>query len=315
MTPGEQSYVKIEQLIRKFKDLPAAQRKSMNEQATRQGYIEPLFRALGWDTGDINEVSPEEKVSRGWVDYAFRLSGVPRFFLETKKASEDLNDPRWVKQAIDYAWHKNVAWALLSDFEGLRVFNAEWQEPDPLRAQFIEFNLETYLSDFDRLWWLSREQTAAGTLDREAEKVGKKIRRTPVTQSLFDDLKVWRKDLYTNLRAYNKLWSDADIDQSVLRILNRLIFIRTAEDRQVEPARLRPLVRELTDTRKLQELPRRLALLFREFDTTYNSERLWCMNRWEEGSVAGVSLGVWQIQPKLPGHAGRHDTTFGIGAT
>ena len=107
----------------------------MNEQATRLGYILPLFKALGWDTSNINEVSPEEKVSRGWVDFSFRVGNVPRYFLETKRANEDLSNPDWVKQAIDYAWTKSVTWALLSDFEGLRVFNAEWKESDPFHAR------------------------------------------------------------------------------------------------------------------------------------------------------------------------------------
>ena len=47
----------------------------MNEMQTRLGYILPLFNALGWDTSNINEVSPEEKVSRGWVDFSFRIGG------------------------------------------------------------------------------------------------------------------------------------------------------------------------------------------------------------------------------------------------
>jgi type I restriction-modification system DNA methylase subunit len=244
----------------------------MNENATRQGYILPLFRALGWNVDNVNEVSPEEKVSRGWVDFSFRIGGIPRFFLETKKASEDLNDPRWVQQAIDYAWTKSVTWALLSDFEGLRVFNAEWKETDPFRAQFVEFDLDSYLSDFERLWWLSREETAAGRLEREADKVGKRIKRLPVSLNLFDDLKLWRSELYTSLRGYNPLYSPAQIDEAVLRLLNRLIFIRTAEDRDVEPMRLMPLLRELEDRRQLDKLSEKLTELFRQFDATYNSE-------------------------------------------
>jgi adenine-specific DNA-methyltransferase len=97
MTTSEIVYSQIEKLVHKFKALSAAERKNMNENATRQGYILPLFSALGWDTTDIHEISPEEKVSRGWVDFSFRLGGVPRFFLETKNVREDLNDPRWVR--------------------------------------------------------------------------------------------------------------------------------------------------------------------------------------------------------------------------
>ena len=272
MTNQETAYNEIEKLIKNFKDMPAAQRKGMNEMQTRLGYILPMFRALGWDINNINEVTPEEKVSRGWVDFSFRLGNVPRFFLETKKVNEDLNDPRWVKQAIDYAWTKSVTWALLSDFEGLRVFNAEWKEADPFRAQFFEFNLDTYLSDFDRLWWLSKGETSARRLDIEAEKVGKKIKRSPVSQNLFDDLKKWRENLFKNYKAFNLGYSASQIDEAVLRLLNRLIFIRTAEDREVENIHLRSLVRELRDKKQIDHLDREIAALFRELDGIYNSE-------------------------------------------
>ena len=184
MTNQETAYNEIDRLVKNFKGMPASQRKGMNEMQTRLGFILPMFKALGWDTSNINEVTPEEKVSRGWVDFSFRLGNVPRFFLETKRANEDLNNPAFVKQAIDYAWTKSVTWALLSDFEGLRVFNAEWKESDPFRAQFFEFDLDGYLSDFERLWWLSRPETSARRLDIEAEKVGKKIKRLPVRKYL-----------------------------------------------------------------------------------------------------------------------------------
>jgi adenine-specific DNA-methyltransferase len=108
--------------------------------------------------------------------FSFRVANVPRFFLETKKVNEDLNDPRQVKQTIDYAWTKSVTWALLSDFEGLRVFNAEWRESNPFNTQFIEFDLDTYLTDFEQLLWLSKEETLSRRLDAEEEKASKKIK-------------------------------------------------------------------------------------------------------------------------------------------
>jgi len=67
MTNQELAFSEIERLVKSFKDMPAAQRKGLNEMQTRLGYILPLFKALGWDTSNINEVSPEEKVSRGWI--------------------------------------------------------------------------------------------------------------------------------------------------------------------------------------------------------------------------------------------------------
>ena len=202
--PPSDAYNQVESLVKRYRALSNAARRSYNEDNTRKDFILPLFRALEWNVENTTEVSAEEKVSRGSVDFAFRLDGIPRFFLETKRMSEGLTKPDWVRQAIDYAWTKGVPWALLSDFEGLRVFNAEWKEDQPVRAQFLEFSIDTYLPDIERLWWLSRSQIAAGTLGTEAEKVGKRPKKEPVTARLFDDLKTWRRELFRHLKPYNK---------------------------------------------------------------------------------------------------------------
>jgi predicted type IV restriction endonuclease len=48
----------IQALINNFKIMSASRRKGMNENATPQGYILPMFRALGWTVDNVNEVSP-----------------------------------------------------------------------------------------------------------------------------------------------------------------------------------------------------------------------------------------------------------------
>ena len=57
-----------------------------------------------------------------------------------------------------------------------------------------------------------------------------------------------------------------------MRLLNRLIFIRTAEDRKVEDVLLLSLVRELKGTKEFNHLDRKLATLFRQLDQRYNSQ-------------------------------------------
>jgi type I restriction-modification system DNA methylase subunit len=154
----------------------------------------------------------------------------------------------------------------------LKVFNAEWRVDNPFMARFLDFDLDTYLSDFDHLWWLSHAETEKGRLNIEAEKVGKIAKRLPVSQHLFDDLKQWRAALYKDYKGFNPLISPADVDAAVLRTLDRLIFIRTAEDRQVEQNRLQALVRELKDRKQFNNLSEALGRLFREMDGIYNSE-------------------------------------------
>ncbi|MBL1134153.1 MAG: N-6 DNA methylase [Chloroflexi bacterium] len=267
----QQAKLDVERLVNEFSALSLKDRKSYNEAATRQQFILPLFEALGWNTRNAREVAPEENVSRGRVDFAFRLNGVPRFFLETKRVHEDLDDPRWANQAITYSWLKGVTWAVLSNFEELKIFNAEWQETIPARAIFKHLHWEEYLENFDELMLLSKEAVLAGVIDREAEKVGKKIKKTAVDKKLFQDLATWRHELFRHLRPYNPLWSVKQVDEAVQRILNRLIFIRTVEDRLIEEQRLIPLLREWESKGHKGNLVTNLSELFRELNDSYNS--------------------------------------------
>jgi predicted type IV restriction endonuclease len=60
----------VERLAEHFARLSARNRRGYNEPATRQEFILPLFRAPGWNIEDTREVSPEERVSRGYVDFS-----------------------------------------------------------------------------------------------------------------------------------------------------------------------------------------------------------------------------------------------------
>ena len=302
-----QAKIEIERLMERFAKLSVRNRKGYNESATRQDFIMPLFRALGWNTEDKREVSPEERVSRGYVDFAFRLHGIPRFFMETKKIPENLEDPRWARQAINYAWLKGVTWAVLTDFEGLKVFNAEWQEAIPARAIFKDLRWEEYLDRFDDLWLLSRPAMEEGALDRAAEAVGKKVKKTPVSRQLFTDLTAWRRELFRHLRPYNPAWSVEQIDQAVQRILDRLIFIRTCEDREIEPYRLRPMLRQWRDQGRKKDLVKQLNALFREFDQVYDT-RLFAPHFCEEltsepAPFEQIIAGLYEV----PGGYGLYD--------
>lgn len=262
----------VAHLVSKLDGLTKREFKRYDEANTKKDFILPLFRALGWATEDRQEVTAEDKVSRRRVDYAFRIEGIPKFFLEAKPLKADLDNPEYAWQAINYAWTKGVTWAVLTDFEGLRVYNAEWKGPSLLYNLFKDIPYTGYVERFDELWLLSRQSFEKSLLDIEAEKVAKKGKREPVGKELFDDLIVWRQRLYKQLRGWNKGYSEAQIDEAVQRILDRLIFIRTAEDRELEERVLLPAVREWRENGHRKELDKALVRIFREFDKEYDSE-------------------------------------------
>jgi len=55
------------------------------------------------------------------------------------------------------------------------------------------------------LWLLSKEAFKEGLLDKEAEKWGKKVKRTPVGERLFQDMMEWRMLLTKGSHKANTL--------------------------------------------------------------------------------------------------------------
>ena len=89
---------------------------SQSEALTRYALIDPLLRALGWDTADPALVTPEYTVGNGRADYALLGGGdKPQAFIEAKKLDETLESPRNVEQIFTYALTQRVKYAALTD--------------------------------------------------------------------------------------------------------------------------------------------------------------------------------------------------------
>ena len=97
------------------------------EAQLRDDFLNPLFRSLGWDmenrAGLIQQKREVEIESRTQIggrqkraDYLFRTNGHDRFVCEAKKPAEELVS-RYAFQAKRYAWNKDLALAVLTDFE------------------------------------------------------------------------------------------------------------------------------------------------------------------------------------------------------
>ena len=80
--------------------------KRMGEADTKEDFISPLFRALGWNIeNNLNRndsVSREENIAGKRSDYSFRINGIPKFFLEAKSLKEENieHNSKYVTQAI-----------------------------------------------------------------------------------------------------------------------------------------------------------------------------------------------------------------------
>ena len=281
---------RIQALVAKYQsETDSGKLKRYTEEDVKKGFILPLFGALGWDAEDRNEVSSEEHIkSSGRVDYGFYLNERPKFYLEAKSARANINDEQWAKQAIRYSWNRGVTWAVLTNFEKLIVFNAQDIKSSLGNKRLFSISFTDYISDFDKLKLLSKESLIGDELDHYAEKIGKKYEKVPISSLLYKDLNECRGLLTASLAEWNQeLKKKKDLlDEGVQKLLDRLIFIRVAEDRGVEHPMLLPLVRAWASSKTKNEVPlyQTMVAKFRELDKIYNSNLFQehPFEKWEE---------------------------------
>ena len=248
--------------------------KHFSESQVKKDFIEPLFEALGWNTRDSSEVSAEENIAGKRADYGFRINGITKFYLEAKSPKIDLNNSEFIRQAVNYAYYKSCTWAVLTNFKELRVYNAEIRSNSLLEIElFPNISSSEYVEKIDQLLLLSKESFEKGLTDKEAEKWGKKAKKIPIDKQLLADFTRFREVLSKDITKLNhsKNLSQNELDEAVQRILDRLIFIRNCEDRQLEPIELKSNYRTWESKGKGQ-LINSLRARFREYDSKYNSE-------------------------------------------
>jgi len=102
------------------------QGKEMNEQNTKTALIDPVLRALGWDVGNLEEVSQEYKrrPKDKPVDYALFLLRTPKLFVEAKAMGQSLDAPKWANQIMGYAAVGGIKWVVMSNGDEYRIYNA-----------------------------------------------------------------------------------------------------------------------------------------------------------------------------------------------
>ena len=282
------------------------------EEETKNAFIKPLFEALGWDFSEKDEVSAEEHIiSSGRVDYGFYINGRAKFYLEAKPLRADLHREEFANQAIKYSWNKGVTWAILTDFESVKVFNAQAISKHLGDKLYFEIPYNQYLERFDQLWLLSKSSFDKDLIDTEAEKAGKKLQKIPITELLYKDLNQCRSILTSSLREWNKNVPRDLLDEGVQKLLDRLIFIRVAEDRNIEQNILIPLMNQwkiLTGSNK-PKLFQTMTNKFRELDKIYNSD-LFTSHPFENWETDGYDLE--QVIKILKGKQGYYEYDFSV---
>lgn len=253
MSSKEQAYNKIARLVERFDEQKEFYKKvDYNETQTRRDFIDPFWKALGWDIDNENgyaesyrEVIHEDRIKVGSAtkapDYSFRLVGGKRlFFLEAKKPSVSVKDdiaPAY--QVRRYGWSAKMPISVISDFEEFAIYDCA-NKPKPTdkasngRIKYLQYT--EYLSEFDFIWdTFSKEKVLKGSFDKYISSDKNKKGTSTVDKEFLQSLDKWRVDLALNIALRNKDISEEELNFIVQHTIDRIIFLRIAEDRSAEP--------------------------------------------------------------------------------
>jgi|AMWB02.1.fsa_nt_gi hypothetical protein len=253
MITKESAFQKISELVERFEEQYSSYKKSeYNETLTRRDFIDPFFKALGWDMDNeqgyaeaYREVIHEDRLKIGTAtkapDYSFRLAGGKRlFFVEAKKPGVSVKDEiQPAYQVRRYGWSAKLPISIITDFEELSIYDCT-VKPNPAdkasvaRIGYLTFH--EYLTKFDFLWdKFSKERVLKGSFDKYVQSDTQKKGTTTVDKEFLQSLDRWRTYLATSISWNNKELGEDEINFAVQQTIDRIIFLRIAEDRSVEP--------------------------------------------------------------------------------
>lgn len=276
----KESYEQLKMLIAAFeKDYPVLKASQYKEAQLRNDFLNPFLKTFGWDvenetgkTQFLRDVIQEEGIdveegnalAKKNPDYTLRIQGERRLFIEAKKVSIDIEKSKKAAfQTRRYGWNANLGISILTNFERLVVYDCRYKptsvdEPNIARYKNIQYS--EFLSEFDTLYQLlSFSSVASGYIDNYFTNNGHET----VT---FDDyflkqIEGWRKRLAIEIISKNKGFNDEDINFLIQRLLNRIVFLRICEDREIERY----------ETLKSIKTYDELKTLFIKSDKKYNS--------------------------------------------
>ncbi len=273
-----------------------------NETEVRQSFINPFFKALGWDVDSLNSkdvFSREVRVEKGQkqnessskkrADYAFYCApdckeGQEVFFVEAKKPSRVLNQNKDdYFQTANYGFYSRTGISILFDFQEFIIIDCR-VKPDKaviLQHQIKYYNYKQFLDfgTFTEIYNIfSRDAVHKGNLQRYIEslpppKISGKTRqiylnfgfKKNIDNEFLNFIEQSRIDLAEAIFHCQPTLKGYELTEVVQKVLDRLVFFRFLEDKNIEPDSIIDAIWNSTSPwTKFVEESRRL-------DTKYNS--------------------------------------------
>ena len=226
--------------------------KEFLENHCEENFVKPFIKVLGWDIESrgiapyLREVITQDRVTHKKTkrapDYGFRLPGSDTrlFYLEAKGAFVKLKtDKDAAHQARWYGRSGKTPVTLLFNFAELAVYDCTQKQTSTSDAKFARikyFTCDEYVENFDFIYdTFSREAIYNGNFQNFIKDKTQKKGNVTLDKDFVESLEKWRKSLAQSIAKNNLKINDEELNHAVQLLLDRLIFLRFCEERDVEP--------------------------------------------------------------------------------
>ena len=277
-------------------------RETYSEADVRKEFIDKFFIALGWDVNhdkqnnpyeqevkiELSQEQENEKATKR-ADYAFFLSPDfenVQFFVEAKKPSKSLKGNRdYYFQTIKYGWNAGTGISILTDFEEIIILDCRY-EPKLEFVTNLEIKIKERKDNYIYKEFRERDKFAEfyELFSHAAVKEGKLkdfIKNLPPHPDISKKIKYFSnyyQDIDESFLAYideirlkmaqafyetNSQLDNYELTEATQRTIDRLIFIRFLEDKQIEPENiLNKIVKAKNSWEKFREESKRLNIKY-----------------------------------------------------
>lgn len=279
----ESRLTELKKLIDTFRNnFDSYKKNSYKEENTKSEFIDKFFKLLGWDVYNeggnaeaYKDVVREDSVKIDGKmkapDYSFRIGGAIKFFVEAKKPSEDIKtEVRHALQVRRYAYTEKLALSILTDFEEFAVYDTRIKVDDKkdkaATARIFYCTYEEYDKKFEFIYnTFSKDAILKGSFDKYVLENKNKKGTSRVDDTFLQMIDSWRVKLAMNIAIRNKELSIHELNYAVQKIIDRIIFLRIAEDRGSEN------YGQLKSILDKENIYAQLVEIFKNADQKYNS--------------------------------------------
>lgn len=96
-----------------------------NEALTRYVLIDPVLRALEWDTENPDIVRPEERQDCGRPDYVLYHNGKKLIALEAKSLDSKLDEKKVLDLGFNYSWKNKIPYFIITDGNIWKIYDVK----------------------------------------------------------------------------------------------------------------------------------------------------------------------------------------------